>query len=135
MKDGDTLEVLRGRTRVVIRLYGVDSPELAQAFGRRARETTSGLAFGKEVTIREMSRDQYGRSVASVILPGGEDLGEALIQRGFAWWYRKFAPRHTTYRLMEEKARDARLGLWRDENPTPPWVWRSERGRRGGAAP
>lgn len=131
VKDGDTLEIMRGRTQVVVRLYGVDCPELGQAFGRRAREATSSLAFGKEVTVREVSRDPYGRSVASVTLPGGQDLGEALIKQGFAWWYRKYAPRLNAYRLAEETARDALLGLWRDANPTPPWVWRTQRRSRG----
>lgn len=129
VKDGDTVEVLRGRAAVVVRLYGVDCPELGQPFGRRAREATSSLAFGKTVTVREVSRDQYGRVVASVVLPGNQDLGEALLRQGLAWWFRRFAPRHTAYRLLEEAARERRLGLWQDASPTPPWAWRSSRPR------
>ena len=27
-------------------------------------------------------------------------------------------------KAIEEEARAARLGLWRDEKPVPPWEWR-----------
>jgi len=134
VRDGDTIEVMRGRAAEVVRLHGVDCPELGQAYGRRAREAASGLAFGKEVVVREVERDQYGRVVGRVRLPGGQDLGSELLKQGLAWWFRRFAPRETAYRLLEEAARDARLGLWQDPDPTPPWVWRHERGRRGGGA-
>lgn len=40
-----------GRAKQV-RLNGIDCPELGQAFGRRAKQFTSQLAFGKEVVVR-----------------------------------------------------------------------------------
>jgi len=124
VKDGDTLEVLRGRTAVVVRLHGVDCPELGQPFGRQAKESAGALAFNRTVTVVERSWDRYRRTVAEVILPGGESLGEALLKQGLAWWYRKFAPRDKRLRLIEESARDRSMGLWRDPDPIPPWAWR-----------
>lgn len=50
--DGDTFEVLHNQHPERIRLTGIDCPEKGQAFGTRAKQAASQLAFGKEVTIR-----------------------------------------------------------------------------------
>src|SRR4051795_10630742 len=72
VSDGGTLTVLRdGRTQVKVRLHGIDAPETGQAFGSRAKEAASALAFGKEVTVQVRDTDRYGRSVAEVVLPDG----------------------------------------------------------------
>ena len=81
ISDGDTLTVLRdGRERVKIRVAEIDAPETGQDFGSRAKQAASDLAFGKDVTIREVDRDRYGRTVAEVILPGGKSLGLELVR-------------------------------------------------------
>jgi hypothetical protein len=67
--------------------------------------------------------------VADVILPDGKILSHELVRRGMAWWYRRYAPNHPTLSRLEEEARAARIGLWSQPDPTPPWEW-----RRGGKA-
>jgi micrococcal nuclease len=47
VSDGDTISVLRDRTPVKIRLFGIDCPETGQDFGSRAKAIASELAFGK----------------------------------------------------------------------------------------
>lgn len=128
--DGDTLEVLRGRETVRVRLHGVDCPELGQAYGQRARQRTGELAMGRAVEVREVERDRFGRVVAEVLLPGGESLNRKLVAEGLAWWFRDYAPRDVELRLLEEKAREARRGLWADPRPEPPWKWRRGNGRK-----
>jgi micrococcal nuclease len=58
--DGDTIIVLHNGKGEKVRLNGIDCPERRQAFGTRARQFTSGLAFGKEITLRVTGRDRYG---------------------------------------------------------------------------
>lgn len=128
--DGDTIEVLRGRAAVRVRLHGVDCPELGQAFGQRARQRTAALTMGREVRVAGVERDRFGRIVAEVFLPGGESLNRKLVAEGLAWWYRNYAPRDVELRLLEEKAREARRGLWTDARPVPPWVWRRNHNAR-----
>lgn len=130
VSDGDTLEVLRGRETVRIRLHGIDCPELGQPFGQRARQRTGDLAMGKTVTVRPVEDDRFGRVVAEILLPGGASLNRKLVEEGLAWWFRQYAPRDVELRLLEEKARDARRGLWADRHPVPPWKWRSAGGRK-----
>src|SRR5439155_18686272 len=49
--DGDTITILRNGRAERMRLNGIDCPEKGQAFGTRAKQVTSALAFGKTVTL------------------------------------------------------------------------------------
>lgn len=122
--DGDTITVLRGREQVRVRLYGIDCPESEQPFGRRARQRTAELVFGRTVTVRAQGRDRYGRLLGWVELPGGGTLNELLVAEGLAWHYRRYAPREARLAQLEQEARAARRGLWQDPHPVPPWEWR-----------
>lgn len=134
IQDGDTITILRNGRQARVRLDGVDCPELGQPFGRNARERVSALAFGRVVVVRESSgragRDGYGRVLGQVILTDGRNLNRLLVAEGLAWWYRRYAPRDVGLAELEERAREARLGLWADEDPQPPWLWRSQRRKR-----
>jgi len=132
--DGDTLVLLvSGHDQERIRLAGIDCPERGQAFGTKAKEALARLAAGKDVTVEWGKRDRYGRIVGKVIADG-EDVNLALVREGMCWWYRKYAHEQTPadrvlYEDAEAKAREKRLGLWRDSKPVPPWEWRKERHR------
>src|SRR5262245_26410035 len=128
ISDGDTLTVLRGREQVRIRLHGIDAPEAGQDFGSRAKQHASDLAFGKLVTVKPVDTDRYHRTVAEILLPGGQSLNRRMVEDGFAWWYRRFAPGDAALRDAERLARDARRGLWSAAKPIPPWEWRSGTG-------
>jgi micrococcal nuclease len=55
--DGDTISVMHGTRAEKIRLNGIDCPEKRQAFGQRAKQFTSKLAFGKDVTVKTFGHD------------------------------------------------------------------------------
>ncbi|MGH8470014.1 MAG: thermonuclease family protein [Gammaproteobacteria bacterium] len=50
-------------------------------------------------------------------------LKETIVRSGYAWVYRKYAKNQKLFQL-EQAAREARGGLWRDPKPVPPWEWR-----------
>jgi endonuclease YncB( thermonuclease family) len=125
--DGDTLEVLHNNRAERIRLSGIDCPEKGQAFGQRAKQAASALAFGKEVTLQTHGLDKYGRTLADVLLPDGTNVNYTLVKDGWCWWYRKYAPGDTVLEGLEKEARDAKKGLWVDPAPSPPWVYRKAR--------
>lgn len=88
VSDGDTITVLANEKRQVkVRLYGVDCPESRQAYGTRARQSTSGHVFGKHVRVEVADRDRYGRTVGIVTGPDGTVLNRALLMEGMAWLY------------------------------------------------
>jgi endonuclease YncB( thermonuclease family) len=120
--DGDTIDVLAGRTRTRIRIEGIDCPELAQPFGRVAKLFTSDRIFGKRVEVLPQTTDRYRRLVARVRV-GGEDLGLALLKAGLAWQYTTYS-KDPVYGAAERAARATRQGLWADKDPVPPWVER-----------
>ncbi|MDP3498162.1 MAG: thermonuclease family protein [Candidatus Nitrotoga sp.] len=120
--DGDTVTVLRDNEQIKIRLAGIDAPEKAQPFGNVARQSMSEMLFGKKVRVVEQGRDRYGRTIGRVY-QGDVDVSAEQIKQGMAWVYRKYTQEATLYQL-EDEAKQHRLGLWADTEPTPPWAWR-----------
>lgn len=121
--DGDTITVLHGdNTQEKIRLYGIDCPEKSQPFGARARQYTSSLVFGKQVTMRTINRDRYGRSVAWVYI-GKTNINAEIVKAGYAWNYRQYS-NDPSLQQFENEARKAKRGLWADPHPVAPWDYR-----------
>lgn len=123
MRDGDSIVVLREGFGIEVRLDGIDCPELAQAFGKRAKRQTAGLAFGRQVRLTGKGKDKYGRELAEVFLPDGRSLNRELVAAGYAWWYRKYST-DQILESLEQTARNERRGLWADPDPVPPWEFR-----------
>jgi endonuclease YncB( thermonuclease family) len=128
--DGDTITVLHDEKQAKIRLYGIDCPERGQAFGKKAKQFTSNMVFQKTVSVEEITRDRYGRTVALVYLDD-KSLNEALIRAGLAWMYHRYCeePICWKWRNLETEANRAKVGLWSDPNPIPPWEFR-RKGRK-----
>lgn len=123
VQDGDTLTVLDDLNRQhKIRLAEIDAPENNQAFGARAKQALSDLCFGKIVHVAVDEIDRYGREVAHVRV-GAIDVNSQQIMHGYAWVYRAYSKNPRLLEL-EAKAKVARLGLWTDPKPEPPWEFR-----------
>lgn len=132
--DGDTVKLLTADKREVkIRLYGVDAPEKAQAFGQKAKQFSSELVFGKEAQVEVIDIDRYGRSVGVVrVGEGSATLNERLVESGFAWRYPQYCKREplcANLAALEKDARAKSRGLWTDTGPTPPWDWRKKKAK------
>jgi len=119
--------VLTGHPAERIRLSRIDCPEKGQAYGQKAKQAASALAFRKEVTIQTHGHDKYKRVLGDVILPDGTNLNQELVKQGWCWWYRKYAPRDMVLEGLETGVREAKKGLWVDPAPVPPWVYRKAR--------
>ncbi|MFH1723537.1 MAG: thermonuclease family protein [Elusimicrobiota bacterium] len=71
-------------------------------------------------------------------------LNREAIRAGYAWWYRHYSDDESLGEL-EKEAREARRGLWAQDNPEAPWAYRRRRREKevfddpmedvGGAAP
>ncbi len=126
--DGDSIRVMHEGKAEPIRLIGIDCPEKRQPFGTRAKEYTSELAFGQDVTVYGDKRDRYGRRLAEVLLPDGRSLNQELIKAGLAWWFRKYS-KDLRLGELERQARVAERGLWAQSSPVAPWEWRRSTNR------
>lgn len=123
--DGDTITVLQDNKQFKIRLYGIDCPESSQAFGNKAKQFTSSLAFGKSAEVTVYDVDKYQRSVG-VVRVDGVNVNEALIKNGFAWQYTQYCKESfcNNWKRTEEQASREGIGLWSDKAPMSPWEWR-----------
>ncbi len=127
--DGDTLYVLDANYQEhKIRLAGIDAPERKQAYGLASRKHLASIVAGKQVTIEYQKRDRYGRIVGKVLIDGRDACLEQ-VKAGLAWHYKKYQHEQSLedqrlYADAENQARDERLGLWRENNPMPPWEHR-----------
>jgi endonuclease YncB( thermonuclease family) len=80
--DGDTIDVLHNGQAERIRLNGIDCPERGQAFGKKAKQFTSSLVYGKEVNVQTLRMDRHGRTVGDVLLPDGTNVSRELPEGG-----------------------------------------------------
>ncbi len=116
--DGDTITVLdANKVQHKIRLAGIDAPEKKQPFGNRSKESLSALAFDKTVNVETSKRDRYGRQIGKVLV-NGRDVKLVQIERGMAWFYRKYQREQPPndqrlYEAAEDAARVEKQGLWR----------------------
>jgi micrococcal nuclease len=124
--DGDTFTMLFKSEQVKIRLHGIDCPERGQDFSNTAREFLADLVFGKDVVVRKMDTDRYGRTIGMVFIDG-INVNERLLGAGLAWHYKSY-DNNSEWSQLENQARDKRAGLWSHPNPIPPWEYR--KGRR-----
>lgn len=137
ISDGDTLKVLdESKVQHKIRLSGIDAPEKRQAFGNRARQGLAESVMHQRVTVLWGKRDRYGRIIGKVQLDG-RDINLTMISAGLAWHYKAYEMEQSpaereAYAAAEETARQAKVGLWKDRDPVPPWEFR-KLGRRKSA--
>jgi endonuclease YncB( thermonuclease family) len=127
--DGDTVTVepAEGGDRVKIRLWGVDAPESKQPFGQTAKGYVTKLLLFKPVTVNEIDRDRYRRTVAVLELADGTVLQEDLLKGGFVWVYQQYCRTCAAWKRLEAQARKEKKGLWADDEPVAPWKWRKHK--------
>ena len=136
--DGDTVIVDKGWSQVVmIRLDSIDCPEDGQHWGDTAAYGLIKLIGGRKVHLEEHGLDSHGRTLATIYVQhaNGEEwvnVNERMVTLGHAWVMRKFYDhlpkgRQDKLNRLERWARSKNVGLWRTQNPIPPWQWRNGR--------
>lgn len=121
--DADTVRLnIPGQGEQTIRTWGIDCPEKKQRFGPQAEEFFASLIWGKPLTLKIRSKDQYGRLVAQ-IFHEGKDIGLVMVRYGYAWHYVSVTKDKALAKAQAE-AKKQELGLWQDKNPMPPWTFR-----------
>lgn len=122
--DGDTISLLDARNKQhKVRLYGIDSPERDQPYGKAAGRQLRKLVADRQVQVVIKDEDNYGRVVGHVFYDD-RSVNLTMIESGYAWWYQYHAPERSDFRDGQRDAQSRKLGLWQDADPTPPWEWR-----------
>ncbi|ELU1350306.1 thermonuclease family protein [Campylobacter jejuni] len=124
--DGDTIELLvkqdniKQSPKIKVRLFGIDAPELKQAYGKEAKEYLSSLILDKEITLIINDKDKYQRTIGTILL-NDKDINKEMVKNGYAWAYESYS---TKYLTEQADAQMFKLGLWQDENAIKPSEFR-----------
>lgn len=128
VSDGDTITVeTRDRTKLKIRLYGIDAPEIdqvkrkplriiksGQPFGIEAKAYLSSMIFGQTVRLDIMNVSRYRRLV-SIVWMGEKNVNLEMIKAGMAETYIEYL-KDQSYRdqflRAEMEAQLNNLGIW-----------------------
>lgn len=135
--DGDTLYVAKGWGETKIRLDSIDCPEDGQPWGNIALAGLIKLVGGRTVAIEEHGLDIHGRTLATIYVWHAQknewqNVNERMVMLGHAWVMRLYYDhlpndRQTKLNRLEAWAKSKRVGLWKTDNPIPPWQWRKQR--------
>ena len=135
--DGDTIKVVVDHMETVVRLVGIDAPELSkkknepgQPFSRTATQYLAKLVLKKTITIKEYGTDRYGRTLA-VVFVDGTNANLEMVKAGLAEVYRGKHARYFNpkiYQDAEEAAKKADRGMWvQGDKYISPRDWRKMR--------
>jgi micrococcal nuclease len=122
--DGNTLEISTNDNETYkVLLFGIDSPELGQEYGEKAKRFLEKLILEKNISVEIQGKDRLGNRLGTILIDN-KDLRLELLEEGLAWT----AERQPLEDLeaIKEKARLKRKGLWKEAEPTPPWIYRRQ---------
>lgn len=123
--DGDTFKCIIDGKEVAIGLYGIDAPEKGQTYSVMSASYFKQLLSGKNVKIKIVENDKYGRAVA-LVYADNINVNETLVKNGAAWVYPQnckliFCDEWNEYQLI---AKSLKMFLWDDGGkPVPPWEY------------
>ncbi len=123
--DGNTIEISCGdHEKYKVLLHGIDSPEPGQNYSEQAKRLLSKLLYMKSVTILIQGKDRLGTRLGEVLVDGASDPRHELIKEGLAWTSEKEPI--IELESLKDQARSMGKGLWKEENPIPPWIFRRQ---------
>jgi micrococcal nuclease len=123
--DGDTIEVSLNNKKGIVRLIGIDSPEVVddkkpvQCFGKESSDKAKEILNDKKIILEsdptQMDRDEYGRLLRYVFLGDGTSFNKFMISEGYALEY-TFKSNPYKYQSefiqAEKEAQENKKGLW-----------------------
>ena len=134
--DGDTITVNCDGEKLKIRFCGIDAPEGSQELGSESKALLSKLVEGKQVFIRPIEKDRYGRTVAEVEVKGDRKgnngeyevllVNSEMVRAGLAYHYKQYSSNcihKEAIASAEDFAKDKKLGVW-SGNYEKPWDYR-----------
>jgi endonuclease YncB( thermonuclease family) len=125
VQDGDTVTCLDDLNQQrKVGLADIDAPEIAQDYGKTSREALAGMVFGRTVEVGDAGASSGGPTARLFV--DGVDVSRQMVATGNAW--QDPAAADSSLAAAQAQARAAKLGLWADASPTPPWTFRGTSG-------
>lgn len=130
--DGDSFRLRTSDGRELgVRIAGIDAPERTQPFANVSRNALRDAIDERELRVEAIKVDAYGRVVGRVFV-SGRDIGLEQLDRGLAWHFTRYdadlSPvERERYAQAQSRAQARRAGLWRQNDPQAPWLFRQQR--------
>lgn len=123
--DGDTIIIADQNKEELVRLIGVDTPEIdyqtkkSECFADQAKKEAENLLANKKVFLEvdnsQANRDKYDRLLRYVFLENNTNFNQWLIENGLAKEYTFKNSKYkyqTEFKQAEKLARENKVGLW-----------------------
>ncbi len=135
--EGDLIKVLSNRGELLVRLVGIDAPEVwkqdpreSQPFALRARDYLANLIENKLIKIRACGI-KTGKYVAGEVFLGKKDINLEMVKEGYAEVLKVCIPSGlnlSAFERAEAEARRAKKGIWSlGDKYVSPATWRKRR--------
>lgn len=120
--DGNTFELQVEGDLYEIILYGIDCPDLGQPYAEEAKVLLEKIILKKTLTVTIEGKNRYGVRMGTLLVKNKIDPRNDLLENGLAWT----AERNALEDLekLRQNARDRKVGIWTQEDPVPPWIYR-----------
>ena len=109
--DGDSFKIGNDQT---IRLLSLDAPDIKYCMGKEAKDALTKKIFGKNVILKELETDRYGR-VMAMVYADKENINEFMIKNGLAIHLWDSSTQLKILGQANDFARDERLGIFSPE--------------------
>lgn len=120
--DGDTVKIVDNLTEYKLRITDIDAPERNQTYGKKSRRALRQLCDNTNIQVIIKGVDKYQRHLGELIC-NQQDVSAYMLNNGHAWFNKRYSNK-AELAQAEKHARIKKLGLWQDEKPMAPWVWR-----------
>ena len=120
--DGDTVHVFSEGKVLKVRLVEIDTPEMDQPHGQEAKGYLEELLKEGYVDLDISGTDIYKRKLGRLYWKQ-QDINRLMVKSGHAWVYDQYVTDNTFYE-DQNYAKNKKLGLWKSNDPIPPWQWR-----------
>jgi micrococcal nuclease len=127
VSDGDTIHVTTPeKTKLTVRLYGMDAPETpkinqrtsrinkpGQPYGEKSWMALDAKIMGKQVRLDIIDIDRYKRMVGMIWI-GNRNINLEMVKEGCAEAYVEYLkePYRAQFMQAEREARSAKRGIW-----------------------
>lgn len=118
-------------------ILGIDAPvflyngAIKQPYGGESKKEMEVMVMGQEVEVTMHGHFFHSADGLCSVHKDGRDVGLEMIKKGYAWVMmgseedeKKLPLFLKEYIKAQKEARAKKAGLWKDQDPTPPWRFR-----------
>ncbi len=122
------LFVENNQSKTEICISNLETPENGQPYADVARQHLKDLILEKNVTINLKGIVEEDVCLIGDVYLNNININLQMVRDGVAWVnrYYSYPEGYSTFESVEKAARIEKRGIWQDESPVPPWIYREK---------